>query len=114
MAKQPTSIKSPKAKGACRRCETLLAEIAVLNRKVKNQQRQIARLTSSDGGQKGKQKYFDEKALALRLGVEAKTLQNWRGKGMGPRFFKMGRSVRYRLRDIVVYERSLKSGGGYF
>lgn len=114
MPKNPKLPKLVRTKNACSACEANLKEVAMLSRKVKSQQRQLARLTSSDGGQKGKQLYFDEKALALRLGVEVKTLQNWRGKGIGPRFFKIGRSVRYRLRDIVAYQRSLKSGGGIF
>lgn len=43
--------------------------------------------------------------VAARLGVSAHTVRAWRGKGIGPRFFKMGRAVRYRLADVEAYER---------
>ncbi len=81
---------------------------------VKRLQKTIARLTKSVAGKSAKQIYFDEKDLAVRLGLSVKTLQNWRGKGIGPRWYRFGRVVRYRLRDIQAYERSLPSGGGNF
>ena len=45
---------------------------------------------------------------ASYLGVTAHTLNNWRHKGMGPRFIKTTRSSRgkvfYRLRDIEAWQ----------
>ena len=43
--------------------------------------------------------------VAARLGVSRFTVRSWRLKGLGPRFMKMGRAVRYRPQDVDDYER---------
>ena len=43
--------------------------------------------------------------VAERLGVSRFTVRSWRLKGVGPRFLKMGRAVRYRSQDVDDYER---------
>lgn len=43
--------------------------------------------------------------VASRLGVSRFTVRSWRLKGVGPRFLKMGRAVRYRAQDVDDYER---------
>jgi len=43
--------------------------------------------------------------VAKRLGVSRFTVRSWRLKGVGPRFLKMGRAVRYRSQDVDEYER---------
>jgi predicted DNA-binding transcriptional regulator AlpA len=43
--------------------------------------------------------------VAVRLGVSRFTVRSWRLKGVGPRFLKMGRAVRYRPQDVDEYER---------
>ena len=43
--------------------------------------------------------------VAGRLGVSRFTVRAWRLKGVGPRFLKMGRAVRYRPQDVDEYER---------
>jgi predicted DNA-binding transcriptional regulator AlpA len=43
--------------------------------------------------------------VAARLGVSRFTVRSWRLKGLGPRFLKMGRAVRYRPEDVGEYER---------
>ena len=43
--------------------------------------------------------------VATRLGVSRFTVRSWRLKGVGPRFLKMGRAVRYRPQDVDDYER---------
>src|ERR671938_554925 len=43
--------------------------------------------------------------VAERLGVSRFTVRSWRLKGVGPRFLKMGRAVRYRSEDVDEYER---------
>ena len=43
--------------------------------------------------------------VAARLGVSRFTVRSWRLKGLGPRFLKMGRAVRYRREDVDEYER---------
>lgn len=42
--------------------------------------------------------------VAHRLGVSRFTVRAWRLKGIGPRFLKMGRAVRYRSQDVDEYE----------
>ena len=43
--------------------------------------------------------------VASRLGVSRFTVRSWRLKGVGPRFLKLGRAVRYRPQDVDDYER---------
>ena len=43
--------------------------------------------------------------VAARLGVSRFTVRSWRLKGLGPRFLKIGRAVRYRPQDVDEYER---------
>ena len=42
-------------------------------------------------------------AAASRLGVTPETLANWRWRGDGPRYVRVGRRVRYRLADLLDY-----------
>ncbi len=42
--------------------------------------------------------------LAARWGIMTITLDRWRWSGKGPRFFKAGRVVKYRVQDIEMYE----------
>lgn len=41
-----------------------------------------------------------EKALAAYLNVSLKLIQKWRYAGGGPRFVRVGRTIRYRPEDI--------------
>jgi excisionase family DNA binding protein len=43
---------------------------------------------------------FTENEAAPRMGLAVSTLQKLRVTGGGPRFLKLGRSVRYRSQDI--------------
>jgi hypothetical protein len=67
--------------------------------------RALAHATKSDPMRPAKQRFFDEKSLATRWGSSVKLLQKMRSDGSGPAYYKIGRSVRYRLRDIVAYEK---------
>lgn len=42
--------------------------------------------------------------LARRWGIDPKTLQNWRYKGTGPPYLKLGGHIRYRQDEIEAYE----------
>lgn len=58
-----------------------------------------------------------EKQLAERWGVGVKKLQADRGRGTGPPYVRLIRSVRYRLSDVRAYEnanlrRSTSDTGG--
>jgi hypothetical protein len=49
---------------------------------------------------------LNEKQLADRWGVSARTLQAARVKGSGVPFIRIGRAVRYRLEDVLAYEQA--------
>jgi excisionase family DNA binding protein len=51
----------------------------------------------------------EEAAKYMRM--SANTLSMWRSQGIGPRFIKTGRHVKYDLRDLDVYLRSRKVRG---
>ena len=66
------------------------------------------------GGPKGSDRhgrdYADDKwitrqELADRYGLPVKTPAEWASKGTGPRYAKFGRHVRYRLSDVIDWER---------
>ena len=40
------------------------------------------------------------------LGVQETTLRQWRRRGQGPRWFKVGVAVMYRIEDITAWQRS--------
>lgn len=42
-----------------------------------------------------------ERAAGELLGVSIKTLQNWRSTRKGPPFSRIGRTIRYRVGDIL-------------
>lgn len=44
--------------------------------------------------------FIDETRAADFLCQSVRTLQKWRVTGFGPQFYKPGRSVRYRRRDL--------------
>lgn len=54
------------------------------------------------------QAYSHEQTAKL-LGVQNHTLAQWRSQGRGPAYYKMGRMVVYKLRDILDWqERSME------
>lgn len=42
--------------------------------------------------------------LAAREGVPLATIYDWNSKGTGPKYFKAGRHVRYRLEAVEAWE----------
>ena len=50
-------------------------------------------------------KWLSRQELAERYGVPVKTPAEWASKGTGPRYAKFGRHARYRLRDVIDWER---------
>jgi hypothetical protein len=50
-------------------------------------------------------KWITRQELADRYGVPVKTPAEWASKGTGPRYAKFGRHVRYRLCDVIDWER---------
>lgn len=48
---------------------------------------------------------LNERQLAKRFACTTRCLQKWRGKGVGPRYFRLGgRMIRYNLVDIEKWE----------
>jgi predicted DNA-binding transcriptional regulator AlpA len=48
---------------------------------------------------------LDENEVARVIGVQVKTLRNWRVQGIGPRFVRTGRKlVRYRPCDVLAWQ----------
>jgi len=47
--------------------------------------------------------FIDEAKAADFLCQSIRTIQKWRVTGFGPKFFKSGRSIRYRRRDLLEW-----------
>lgn len=45
----------------------------------------------------------DQEGTAAYLGVPARTLEDWRYKGRGPAFCRVGKHVRYRREDVEAW-----------
>lgn len=50
-------------------------------------------------------KMLSGRELAERWGLSTKTLDRWRNKGDGPPYLKFGSAVRYRMEDVIEFER---------
>lgn len=61
----------------------------------------IKEVTRDSGSNAARLLHEQEAAKFLSLSV--RTLQAWRVRGGGPRFCKLGRSVRYRHDDLVAW-----------
>jgi predicted DNA-binding transcriptional regulator AlpA len=53
-----------------------------------------------------------EKDVAKSLRVSVATVRRWRTHGGGPRFCKIGASVRYRPADVSTFVSAAPGGGG--
>jgi len=49
---------------------------------------------------------MDEYEVAMLIGFAVASRRNWRCQSRGPSYAKMGRSVRYRLRDVLYWMES--------
>jgi hypothetical protein len=47
--------------------------------------------------------YLTSKQAAFYLGLQDRGLADMRRRGTGPRFVRLGRCVRYHIRDIVAF-----------
>ncbi len=48
--------------------------------------------------------HLDQNELAERWSLSPRTLEQWRWRGVGPRYLKLGGRVIYRLSDVEVFE----------
>jgi hypothetical protein len=51
-------------------------------------------------------RWISRQDLADRYGLPVKTPAEWASKGTGPRYAKFGRHVRYRMSDVMSWERA--------
>ena len=51
-------------------------------------------------------RHMDEYEVSTLIGFAVGSLRNWRCMARGPSYVKMGRSVRYRLRDVLDWMES--------
>lgn len=56
-----------------------------------------------NGKQAPRHPLLNEKDAAVILGMQVKTLQMWRHLSKGPKYHKLGRAVRYSMRDLEEY-----------
>ena len=49
------------------------------------------------------ERLLHQKCVARILGVEVDTLASWRRKGIGPRWYRVIRGVRYRQSDVEAW-----------
>jgi hypothetical protein len=49
---------------------------------------------------------LSENQAADFLGASVRTLQAWRVRGGGPRYLKIGRSVRYQRRELMAFQKA--------
>ncbi|SEF34481.1 DNA binding domain-containing protein, excisionase family [Amycolatopsis pretoriensis] len=56
-------------------------------------------------------KHLSIRDLSDRLGVPVPTLYRWNSHQTGPKYFRAGRHVRYRLADVEAWERAHEAGG---
>ena len=47
--------------------------------------------------------YIDQHAVADLLGVPLRTVQYWRESRIGPRYYRFGRAVRYRVDECITW-----------
>jgi hypothetical protein len=48
--------------------------------------------------------HLDQKGLAVRWNMSPRTLEQWRWRGVGPNYLKLGGRVIYRLCDVEGFE----------
>ncbi len=66
-----------------------------------------APLTTGERGKlPGTTRALTECAVAEQLGLSVATLRAWRHRGKGPRFLRLGRSVRYLPTDVDEFVRA--------
>jgi len=54
----------------------------------------------------GTDQYLSPAELAVRYDVPIETVYGWNKTGRGPQFLRIGRHVRYRVTDVLAWEKS--------
>ena len=55
--------------------------------------------------------YLTAKQAAFHLGLSDRSINNMRYRGTGPRFVRIGRSIRYHIRDLEAFVRASDAKG---
>jgi predicted DNA-binding transcriptional regulator AlpA len=58
------------------------------------------------------ERLLTERDVASLTGLSAASVRRWRALNVGPKFIRIGWSVRYRLKDVLAWLESRPSGGG--
>ena len=51
--------------------------------------------------------FIGQRELARRWGLSIGTLTRWRAQGRGPSWVRIGKQIRYRMKDVRDYELAL-------
>jgi predicted DNA-binding transcriptional regulator AlpA len=54
---------------------------------------------------------LDEKATAEYFSITPSALRKWRSEGQGPKFYRTGRLIRYKLTDLDEWLQTRADGG---
>ncbi len=58
------------------------------------------------------EKHLSVEELAEREGVPVQTVYRWNSRGGGPTYIKVGRHARYKLSDVIAWEKSRQQVSG--
>ena len=53
-------------------------------------------------------KFIDTKELAKRWGRSSRTLENWRGKKVGPTYYKIEGKILYDIKGVENFEQGFR------
>jgi excisionase family DNA binding protein len=59
-----------------------------------------SKISASDNEHRDRDRLLTPDEVAVFLGVPLRTIYRWRSRGDGPRGYRVGRHVRYRVDDI--------------
>jgi len=62
------------------------------------------------GGAPDERRYLSTRQLAELTGLSHVTLELWRRQGRGPAFLRLGRRVRYDMRDVETWMAAQRRG----
>jgi predicted DNA-binding transcriptional regulator AlpA len=55
--------------------------------------------------------YWTDREVAMVFQISWATLRRWRTQGKGPRYSRLGRSIRYRVTDVREWAAHQPTGG---
>lgn len=64
----------------------------------------------SHPARRSEEEFLNERQVADLICQSVRTIQKWRVTGYGPAFYKLGRSVRYRLSEVIAWAEERRKG----